>query len=308
MANLSKYYYLFYQYLTLHNKIYDEHVFNQRFPVFVDNYEYIKKMNSMSNNSMTLGLNRFADLTQEEFAMHYLGANLSDPTTTKCAPWKPSGSPVPDSLDWRDKNIISDVKDQGQCGSCWAFAATEVLESVYALKSGDTPPPVLAPQELVDCETTSVGCSGGYPDHALAYVVDHGLELEKDYPYTARDGVCKSKDTAYRASACFDVPPNDEKALQEAVTIAPVVVLIEADQRSFQLYSSGIIPAKSCGQNIDHAVQLVGYGEQNGQPYWLLRNSWGSSWGEDGFVRLERGAGVRGGTCGILSGPSGLVV
>lgn len=303
-ASLVSYFYLYYQFLLTHNKIYDPNTFEARFPIFVDNYEYIQKMNRDENLSITLGMNQFGDLSLEEFHAAYLGANVS--TSTSCTPWKPSGNAPPASVDWRDKNIVTPVKDQGQCGSCWAFAATEVLESAYALKKGELP--ILAPQELVDCEKTSLGCSGGYPDHALQYIIDHGLELEKDYPYRAANGQCKSKDTQYKLDQCFDVPPNDEKALQEAVALSPLVVLIEADQRVFQFYQSGIITAKSCGQNIDHAVQLVGYGTENGQDYWLVRNSWGPSWGDHGYVKLERNSGVRGGTCGVLSGPSGFVV
>lgn len=302
MTNLAPYFYIFYQFLASYNRMYDEHTFNTRFPIFVENYLYIQEMNRDANNTFRLGLTPFADMTSEEFRATRTGSNMS---VASCQAWAGGGS-VPDNLDWRTKNIVTPVKDQGQCGSCWAFAATEVLESAYALKTGDLP--VLSPQELVDCESTSVGCSGGYPDHALQYIVEHGLELEKDYPYTARDGTCHAKDTQYKLSGCFEVPPNDEKVLQQAVAVAPVIVLIEADQRVFQLYQSGIISAKACGQNIDHAVQLVGYGEENGKDYWLVRNSWGSSWGEDGYVKLERNSGVRGGTCGILTGPSGLSI
>lgn len=303
MTNLAPYFYIFYQFLASYNRMYDEHTFNTRFPVFVENYLYIQEMNRDGNNTFRLGLTPFADMTTEEFRATRTGSNMSAAT---CQAWSGGSGSVPDSLDWRTKNVVTPVKDQGQCGSCWAFAAAEVLESAYALKTGDLP--VLSPQELVDCESTSVGCSGGYPDHALEYTVQHGLELEKDYPYTARDGTCHSKDTQYKLSACFEVPPDDEKILQQAVAVAPVIVLIEADQRVFQLYQSGIISAKSCGQSIDHAVQLVGYGEENGKDYWLVRNSWGSSWGEDGYVKLERNSGVRGGTCGILTGPSGLSI
>ena len=261
MTNLTGYFFLFYQFLISFNRVYDETVFMKRFEIFIDNYKFIEEMNQ-KEYPFTLGLTPFADLTNEEFRVLYVGANKTDDASS-CTNWSSGGKTPPSSVDWRDKNIVSAVKDQGQCGSCWAFAATEVLESAYALKNGDLP--VLAPQELVDCEKTSFGCSGGYPDHALEYIIQHGLELEKDYPYTAKDGQCRSSDTKYKMSSCFDVPPNDEKALQEAVSEVPLVVLIEADQRVFQFYKSGIIDAKSCGQNIDHAVQLVGYGTENGK-------------------------------------------
>lgn len=304
--NLSAYYFLFYQFLTTYNRVYDEQTFNRRFEVFVDNYKYIDEMNK-KENTFTLGLTPFADLTLDEFRLTHLGVrNTSDTVKTVCGEWKASANTPPQSLDWRDKNIISPIKDQGQCGSCWAFAATETLESAYALLNGDLE--ILSPQELVDCDTTSYGCSGGYPDHALEYIIAHGLETEKEYPYTAQDGKCQEHDTQYKLSECFHVPVNDEQALMRASADAPLVVLIEADQRVFQLYTSGIIDARSCGQNIDHAVQLVGYGTENDKDYWLVRNSWGASWGESGYVRLERNSGVSGGTCGILTGPSGFSI
>jgi len=301
MVDLSKYFYLFYQFIATYQKVYDEHTFNTRLAIFVQNYEFIQQMNSQ-DNTFTLGINKFSDMTLEEFQKTYTGALTNG--TTGCSTWTPPGDgpTPPPTLDWREKHIITPVKDQGQCGSCWAFAAAEVLESAYALKTGVLN--ILSPQELVDCESTSFGCSGGYPDHALEYASEHGLELEQEYPYTASDGKCTAKDTSYKVSPCTLVPTHDEKVLQQAVTIAPVVVLIEADQRVFQFYQSGIIPQKSCGASIDHAVQLVGYGDENGKQYWLVRNSWGASWGEDGYVKLERGVGGSG-TCGILTGPSG---
>lgn len=305
MMNLMKYFFLYYQFLSKNSKFYNsEHLFSEKFSVFIDNLKFIQEMNNVENNTFILGVNHFADISNDEWKNTYLGLNGTK--STVCDQYKSSGSSIPDHLDWRTKNVLSAVKDQGQCGSCWAFAATETLESAYALKTGDLE--VLAPQELVDCDKQSFGCQGGYPDKALVYIENHGLELESDYPYTARDGSCKAKDTKYKLDKCFDVASNDEKLLQDALTHGPLVVLIEADQRIFQFYQSGIIPAKSCGQNLDHAVQLVGYGTENGMDYWLVRNSWGSGWGENGYVKLQRNSGVSGGTCGILLGPSGFSV
>lgn len=293
----------FVQFMLMYNKNYtDEQTFFSRFKIFADNLQFIHDTNKL-NTTYQLGLNQFSDLTQDEFTDYSLGAIRSN--TRQCGSYKASGATPPASIDWREKGIITPVKDQGQCGSCWAFAATEVLESVYGKKTGDVE--ILSPQELVDCESTSFGCSGGYPENALLYVIDHGLEKETEYPYTAADGQCKEHDTNVKAASCFEVPPFNEDILKDAVAQSPVVVLIEADQRTFQFYKSGILPASSCGTNLDHAVQLVGYGVDNDRPYWIVRNSWGSSWGEDGYIRLERGAAIAsGGTCGLLIGPLGL--
>lgn len=301
---LFQYFYLFYQFLSIYNKTYDEATFNTRFPIFVENYKFIHQMNQNDNLTFSLGVNKFADLSPDEFKNLHLGLQRSN--SSKCGVFADTGSEAPDSIDWRLKNAVTTVKDQGQCGSCWAFAVTETLESAYYIKNGDLE--VLAPQELVDCDKNSFGCSGGYPELALQYIEDHGLDLEKDYPYTAANGVCHETDTKYKLANCFDVPANNEKLLQKAVVSAPLVVLIEADQRLFQFYQSGIITADSCGQNLDHAVQLVGYGRENDMDYWIVRNSWGANWGENGYVKLERNSNVAGGTCGIAMGPNGFSV
>jgi hypothetical protein len=302
---LSQYFFLFYQFLTAFNKTYNENDFNARFSIFVDNYKFIDQMNQDANLTFSLGVNKFADLTSDEFKTLYLGLNVLN--ASQCGIFSDEDvKDVPTLLDWRVKNAVTPVKDQGQCGSCWAFAVTETLESAYYIKTGDLE--VLAPQELVDCDTNSFGCAGGYPELALQYVEEHGLVLESEYPYTAIDGVCKGKDSNYKMSQCFEVPANDEALLQKAVVAAPLVVLIEADQRVFQFYQSGIITADVCGQNLDHAVQLVGYGTDDDMDYWLVRNSWGVNWGEKGYVKLQRNSDVTGGTCGIAAGPCGFSV
>jgi len=304
--NLLPFLFPFFQFMMMHQKSYNEALFYEKLPVFIENYKFIQEMNSLDNTSYVLGVNKFADLTVEEFSALHLGLNVTAVGGQGCGAYSVSGNTPAASVDWRTKKVVTPVKDQGQCGSCWAFAVTEVLESAYAIKNGELP--VLAPQELVDCDTSSYGCAGGYPELALVYTLDHGLDKEADYPYKAVDGVCQGTDTAYKMEKCFDVAVNDEASMLDAVNVAPLVVLIEADQRVFQFYESGIIDASSCGLNLDHAVQLVGYGEENGKDYWLVRNSWGTSWGEAGYVKLERNSAIPQGTCGIAMGPSGFYV
>lgn len=306
---LFSYAFLFHQFLTMYNKTYTYEIYTERFPIFVENIDYIANYNSL-NTSVTLGMTPFTDMTPEEFA-EWLGflpiPPSPTPSTPSCPDFKVDGvSSAPASLDWRTEGVVTGVKDQGQCGSCWAFACTETAESLYALNHNATSPPVLAPQELVDCAKESYGCSGGYIDSTLQYIMTNGLETESEYPYEAVGGVCSSHKTDYKLEGCFNVPENNEVLLKEALATGPLVVCIEADERVFQLYQSGIIGADSCGTSLDHAVQLVGYGEEEGTKYWLVRNSWGEAWGENGYVRLERtDSESTEGTCGIAMAAAG---
>jgi C1A family cysteine protease len=299
--------YRFCMFVIRNGRSYDEPTFWERFSVFENNLAFIEETNRQ-NLSYRLALNSFADLTHHEFVSRYTGTRYPSHSATACDPpasGRRTTTGNPASLDWREKEVVTPVKDQGQCGSCWAFAVAETLESAYAITRGELAE--LSPQELVDCDTESYGCQGGYPELAMGYADAHGLEKEDEYPYTAVDGVCRGHDSPYRASGCFEVAPNDEAALEDAIQESPVVVLIEADQRAFQFYSSGILEARSCGQSLNHAVQLVGYGTEDGRDYWIVRNSWGAGWGEEGYIRLEKGAGGAG-TCGLATAPLGFKV
>lgn len=303
---ITPYLYLFYEFIGKFNKTYDMPTFMERLPIFLDNMEYIESVNNQ-NISYTLGINQFADLSQDEFQKKYTGLFRPESKSSQCSTYRSSGKSLPSSVDWRGKNVVSPVKDQGQCGSCWAFACTETAESAYALKHGNLP--ILAPQELVDCVKTNYGCSGGMIDNTLEFILDNGLNEEKEYPYSARNGACHGTPTSYKLEQCFDIPPGNELLLKDAVAHSPVVACIEADQRAFQFYRSGILKKNSCGTNLDHAIQVVGYGEENGVKYWIIRNSWGKSWGDNGFVRLERTENTRNdGTCGVALAASGFYV
>lgn len=300
---LTPYLYLFYEFMSRFNRTYDMPTFMERLPIFLDNMEYIDSVNSQ-NLSFTLGMNQFADLSQEEFQKQHTGLSRPNQRSSECSLFHSSQKSLPGSVDWRGKNVLTAVKDQGQCGSCWAFACTETAESVYALKHKTLP--TLAPQELVDCVKTNYGCSGGMIENTLEFIIQNGLNEEKDYPYTARNGVCHGSSTNYKLDKCFDIPAGNELLLKEAVSTAPVVACIEADQRAFQFYRSGILKQENCGTNLDHAIQVVGYGEENGLKYWVIRNSWGTSWGDHGYVRLERkDSSSTDGTCGVALAASG---
>jgi C1A family cysteine protease len=215
----------------------------------------------------------------------------------------PEHKKYPESLDWCELGACSPVKDQGQCGSCWAFSTTGSIEGAYYLKNKELVS--FSEQQLVDCSTENAGCNGGLMDYAFDWVENNALCSETDYPYMAQDSFCKGTCKGVtKISSFVDVLPNFEPALLSAIAITPVSVAIEADQSVFQFYRSGVISTKSCGTNLDHGVLLTGYGTDltTGLDYWKVKNSWGSGWGDNGFVLLQRNMNAtlgQKGTCGI---------
>lgn len=278
--------------------------------VFRDNLEYIDAHNR-EEESYALGLNRFADLTNEEYQEKYLGVKIDWESRLRKRLEKPSkfryaDAETPLSVDWRELSIVTPIKDQGSCGSCWAFSAIASVEGINAIKTGSLVS--LSEQELVDCDTSyNAGCNGGLMDYAFEFIMANGgIDSDKDYAYTGLDGKCDSakKNTHVVTIDDYeDVPYNDEEALLKAVASQPVSVAIEAGGRDFQLYSSGVFTGK-CSYYLDHGVTAVGYGVDNGKDYWLIKNSWGKWWGESGYIRMERSTGKRYGICGILIEPS----
>jgi len=214
---------------------------------------------------------------------------------------------IPTSVDWTAKGAVTPVKNQGQCGSCWAFSTTGSTEGVNAINGKGLIS--LSEQQLVDCSGSygNEGCNGGLMDNAFQYIIANGgLCTEAAYPYTAVDGTCKTScKKTVTLSAYTDVKSDSDSALATAVAQQPVSVAIEADQASFQMYSGGVMTA-ACGTALDHGVLTVGYGSDGGVEYWKVKNSWGASWGESGYIRLGRGSNYNGGAgqCGIYSEPS----
>jgi len=277
-----------------------------RFAVFEANYQYVQAQNS-KHQSFTLEVNEFADQSPHEFKTTRFG--LSKPSANKL--WKGlphlgtdlySGAALPDAVDWTSKGAVTPPKNQQQCGSCWAFSTTGAVEGAWEIATGKLVS--LSEQQLVDCSKDNNGCGGGDMDMAFSFLKDNDVCTESSYAYTAKNGVCAEStcDTAIpkgSVTGYFDVPVDDEKALMEAVAQQPVSVAIEADQMAFQLYHGGVL-TKVCGNKLDHGVLLVGYGTDNGTDYWKVKNSWGASWGEEGYIRLERGL-PKAGECGIKS-------
>ncbi|GAA0180617.1 cysteine protease [Lithospermum erythrorhizon] len=278
----------------------------ERFQIFKDNLRFIDYHNAQ-DLPYKLGLNRFADLTNQEYRLMFVSGRMD--RTTRLLNRRESrryafqaGDKLPDSVDWRDKGAVAPVKDQGQCGSCWAFSTVGAVEGINQIVSGSITS--LSEQELVDCDKSyNQGCNGGLMDYAFDFIIKNGgIDTEEDYPYSGRDGTCDQ----YRKNAHVvsidgfeDVPQNDEKSLRKAVAHQPVSVAIEAGGRAFQLYTSGVFTGM-CGTQLDHGVVAVGYGTENGVDYWIVRNSWGSSWGENGYIKLHRNvANTTTGKCGI---------
>ncbi|KAI8549964.1 hypothetical protein RHMOL_Rhmol06G0066600 [Rhododendron molle] len=277
----------------------------RRFQIFKHNLRFIDEHNA-ENRSYKLGLNRFADLTNEEYRSKYLGAKAGSGrrlTATKTSDRYvvKDGESLPDAVDWREKGAVVDVKDQGSCGSCWAFSTVAAVEGVNQIVTGDLIS--LSEQELVECDNTyNEGCDGGLMDYAFEFIINNGgIDSEADYPYNARDGKCdlsRKNAKVVTIDSYEDVPANDEKALQKAVASQPVSVAIEAGGMTFQFYESGVYTGK-CGTALDHGVTAVGYGTEDGADYWIVKNSWGSSWGESGYIRMERSTAGLTGKCGI---------
>ena len=284
--------------------------YQKRFLIFRTNLRSIILHNLDETQNFTMGVNQFTDLTPEEFKGSYVGTVDSPAVVGSygCKTFSSSATNVPSSVDWRSKGAVTSVKDQGQCGSCWTFSSTGAIEGVWAISKGQLID--LSEQQLVDCATGltygSYGCNGGQMDGAFKYVMQNGQCTLSSYPYTAKDGTCSKKcSPVVRITSCSDVKPNDQLSLKGAVAMQPVSVAIEADTRYFQSYSSGVLTSTSCGTNLDHGVLVVGYGEENGQKYWLVKNSWSTTWGDKGYVKIARSESTNDpGVCGIAMQPS----
>jgi C1A family cysteine protease len=279
---------------------------------FITNDDIITKHNS-GNSTFTLGHNQFSHLSLSEWR-EYVHLGLSKPTikADSVHPAPADISTLPASVDWTS-TAVTGVKDQGQCGSCWSFSTTGALEGAYAIKYGSVTS--FSEQQLVDCDyglLKNLGCNGGLMDKAFSWIQSNGgLCTEAAYPYvsgtTLKNGACQttcSNVAGSKVTKYTDVTTNSDAAMMSALAQQPVSVAIEADQSTFQLYSSGVLTA-ACGTSLDHGVLAVGYGTwTDGTDYYKVKNSWGTSWGMNGYILLQRGTGVQAaGQCGILSGP-----
>jgi len=259
---------------------------------FRENIKWIINQNSM-NHSYKLGLTPFLHLSEIEWKSRF--NNISNFVYEKfeiVTKHNSNLSEIPNFWSWYDKNLTTLVKDQSNCGSCYSFSATETIETTWAIKSKNLF--VLSPQQIVDCSKLNQGCNGGLQSRAYKYLQNTGQCLDSDYLYTAKDGTCYNCKAAVPLLSTYVSVNKDEVEMTSALLVTSLAVAIEADQKQFQTYSSGILDFE-CGTNLNHAVTIEGMGTENGKDYWLVRNSWGPDWGDKGYVKMVRGKNL----CGI---------
>jgi len=302
----------FEEWVEEHRKVYDENEVLYRFRVFQKNYDFVEKFNS-EGHGFTVGLNQFADLSSSEFAEKYTGLHrpLIQVTTDPEHIFQyESSQALPTTVDWRLKGIVTPVKNQGQCGSCWSFSATGSVEGAWAMNHTLVS---LSEQNLMDCSRSygNLGCNGGFMDNAFKYIINNrGIDTGASYPYVGYTTFnCKytlaSKGASIRSYK--GITSGSESALQNAAALnGPVSVAIDASQPSFQLYTSGVYYEPRCSSmSLNHGVLTVGYGTGLSGDYWIVKNSWGTGWGDRGYINMARN---KNNNCGIATAASFPVV
>jgi len=285
-------------FIKQYGKTYAHDEFFSRYNIFKANMQMIQE-HEAGDHPFSMAMNEFGDLTFEEFHSRFTGFNAREQSFLRSLNTAkfPHDLHVPvsgESLDWRQKGAVNPIKDQKSCGSCWAFSAVGAIEGGDFVHAGGKLNN-LAEQQLVDCggSTGNQGCNGGLMDDAFQWVINNkGICAQTDYPYTATDGTCKTTCTnagGQKITGFVNVKANDENDLLRAISLAPVSVAVQASG-AFQFYSGGVFNA-TCGKQLDHGILAVGYGTDasSGLDYYIVRNSWGVGWGEQGHIRLVRG-------------------
>lgn len=318
-AKLTLHSHLDYQWDEWKNKFgklyYDENDETVRRNVWEKNMQFVDMHNRearQGKHSFTVGMNQFADMTNEEFVKMFLSTtrtpNAKGCNSSSIYVMDKNYGELPTEVDWRTKGYVTGVKNQGQCGSCWAFSTTGSIEGQHFKATGQLVS--LSEQNLMDCSKPEgdFSCEGGLMDYAFDYVIDNGgIDTEASYPYLATDeSVCKfsKRNIGATISGCYDVKPTgDEHALEKAVAhIGPVSIAIDASRQSFQLYQSGVYSDPECSSTqLDHGVLAVGYGVEGGKDYWIVKNSWGATWGMQGYIKMERN---NNNMCGVATSAS----
>jgi len=290
------------QYMAEHGKSYlTKEEFQARKALFAAADEFVESHNQ-TNANFTVGHNKFSDMSESEKAS-YRGRIPKAAKTGETRSF--SALNLPESVDWRG-TCVNAIRDQGQCGSCWAFSSVASLEGAHCVATGTLSQ--FSEQQLVDCAYVkygNFGCNGGLEDNAFNYYESNAAIARDDYPYTATKGTCQAStmnSTGVEVSTYVDITSESESDIMAAIAQQPISVAIQANRMVFQLYNGGIFDSTSCGTSLDHAVALVGYGTEGGQAYYILRNSWGTSWGESGYMRIATD-GNGDGICGVQMEP-----
>jgi len=286
-----------------YGKVYLDTEENHRYSTFKHNLDFVNSWDAESRG-FTVAINKFSDLTKEEFASIYNGMKVTkvyEPVTeTETVHSEVTG----DIVNWVNKGAVTPIKNQEQCGSCWSFSATGSMEGAKFIKTGTLTS--LSEQDLVDCSTAqgNDGCNGGLMDQAFEYVIQNGgIDTEASYPYTATGpNTCEyqAANSGDLISSFKDVTSGSESALETAVNMQPISVAIDASNESFQMYSGGVYYEPACSStSLDHGVLAVGYGtDTSGTAYWLVKNSWGTDWGMNGYIQMSRN---KNNNCGIAT-------
>jgi cathepsin L len=285
-------------------KSYTNDEFQSRYSVFKSNMDYVSAWNT-AGSATVLGLTPFADLTNAEYKSIYLGMNVdATQRLANAAPFTSTG-PLADTINWVTKGAVTGIKNQGQCGSCWSFSTTGSSEGAHFLSTGNLVS--LSEQNLMDCSHAygNNGCNGGDMDASFQYIIANGgIDTEASYPYLTETTYDCRYTVANRGATLMgytDVASGSESALQSASNGRPVSVAIDASHNSFQLYTSGVYYEPACSTTqLDHGVLVVGYGTDTttGSDYWIVKNSWGTTWGMSGYIWMSRN---RSNNCGIAT-------
>jgi len=300
----AEYQTLFTKWAVQHAKNYEMDVFFHRYSIFKQNLDYINEHNA-KNTSFEMGMNSFGDLTFEEFSATYKGRPVISTHDSNTEPFVRISSHqvgAGGSLDWRTKGAVNPIQNQGQCGSCYSFSGIASVEGAIAIKKGTLVK--LSEQQIVDCSRSqgNGGCEGGFEKYVFQYIMANGVGTASSYPYTGKDRqTCRATSTGATKITSFKaVTPNNEAAMLTAVNIGPISIAVCASN-SFQFYTRGVFDDTRCGTSLDHAINIVGYGTDSatGKDFWLVRNSWGASWGESGYIRMVRNKNM----CGLAADP-----
>jgi len=290
----------FTSWMQTHGKSYASAEFQSRYNIFKTNMDYVRDWNA-AGSATVLGLTPLADLTNAEYRKIYLGTHFDGTERLKNAvPFVATG-PLADTVNWVNKGAVTPIKNQGQCGSCWSFSTTGSTEGAHFLATGNLVS--LSEQNLMDCSRSygNQGCNGGLMDDAFKYIIANGgIDTEASYPYRAASTFnCeyKAANSGSTLKSFTDVSSGSEAALATASNKAPISVAIDASHNSFQLYQSGVYYEPACSStSLDHGVLVVGYGVDGSSDYWIVKNSWGTTWGMSGYIWMSRN---RSNNCGI---------